>query len=329
MVSKSNLVHIWSAYLDSAKRSYQQGNIDEAERELKANLAQLETIVHDRQLVMSEVIFELANIYREKENFAAAEHYYQWAFELRVDEDGVVLVSPIIEKLSLTLAMQGKYQEARRIERMICNISPENLSRDRGRCLIRSGILCRLTGELSEAAAYFNRYLKWAETHMPPADQAVLAVREMFARCLYQLKDYEAAERQYRQIVEIKEQSGMADDEQLHRALHALGLVLCALGRHGEGQPFCRRAMQMGKRCGDAQTLNDLADVFCRHDKFFEARPLCEIAADTAFRGDDNNNFTSLADSVDEHARLLAAAGMNEEAELLWRYCRKPRAVAV
>ncbi len=329
--NKSNLLHIWHAYLDSARRAYQQGNIDEAERELKSNLAQLESIVHDRQLVMSEVIFELANIYREKDNFAAAEHYYQWAFELRVDEDKVPAVSPILEQLSLTFAMQGKYEEALRTEQMFCNISPDNMSGDREHSLLRSAILCRLMGKLSEAAAYFGRYLEWANTHLPPADPALLTVREMCARCLYQLRDYERSEQQYRQIIEIKEQSGTADDEQLRRALNAQGLALCAMELHGEGQAACQRATKLGKTCGDAQTLNDLADVFCEQEKFFEARPLCELAVATSFAGagDGDGNLASPPNSVDEHARLLAAVGMNEEAEVLWRYRRKPSPVAV
>jgi tetratricopeptide (TPR) repeat protein len=328
MVHDSKLVDIWSAYLDSAKKAYQRGDIDEAERELRQNLAQLEAIVHNRQIVMSEVLLQLANIYREKENFEAAEHYYQLAFELRVDEAQDMPTAPVLEGLSLNYALQGKYSDARRIEQMLYKMHTAGGALDNGRCLLRLGIICWLDDDIADAAQFLSRYLVFADTRKPSADYNVMAVREMFARCLYKLKDYAKAEEQYRQIIQVKEQSGKPDDEQCRRAMHALGLTLCAMGRNREGQPICQRALAIGQTTGDEGILHDLADVFCSHNRFFEARPLCEIASDAQPNG-ESNDLSSKSAPLAEHARMLAAVGLTEEAELLMRRARRSRPIAV
>lgn len=185
MGSNSQMVHRWNEHVTAVPRHCFQGDREVAERGLCLNLEQVERRLQARQLVMSEVVFELANIYREQGNLSAAEHYYNCAFELQINEDGIPKSSPILEQLSLTYGMQGKYQDARRVEQMNCKL---HSSGHDGRCLLRSGILCWLGDDIGEAAEYFRQYLKLAEK-LRPKKHTVLTAYEMLARCLLKLKN--------------------------------------------------------------------------------------------------------------------------------------------
>lgn len=315
MATDRNLNHIWSAYVASGKKAYERGELDEAEQELVENLDQLEHIVHDRQVVMSEVLFQLANVCRDKEKFGSAERHYERALRLRKDEAGELATLPILEQLSLCFNLQCEYEKAYQTEKCIFKVEAIQGVEDArdGHCLLRLGILCLLRNEIDEAADNFKRYVRSMEKTQPATNETLLAARELLAQCLYQSGEFLESEKHYRQLLQAKQSGVGADDEQTRRTLNGLGLSLCAQGRHSDGQPLCQRALQIAEQTGGQCGLNELADVFCSHGEFDQARPLCEAAHDA----ECSSYKQSPAQALERHATMLEVLGMEAPAERL------------
>jgi tetratricopeptide (TPR) repeat protein len=315
MATDRNLSHIWSAYVASGKKAYERGELDEAEQELVENLEQLEHIVHDRQVVISEVLFQLANVCRDKEKFGSAERHYERALRVRKEESGELGTLPILEQLSLCFNVQCEYEKAYQTEKCIFKLEALHGVQDArdGHCLLRIGILCLLRNQTDEAADNFRRYVRSMEKTQPATDATLLTARELLAQCLYQAGDSAESEKQYRQLLQAKQSGPGSDDDQTRRVLNGLGLALCAQGKHTDGQPLCQRALQIGEKTGGDCGLNELADVFCEQGQFAEARPLCEAAHDAAC----GSYKQSPVQALERHATMLESVGMTAHAEKL------------
>jgi tetratricopeptide (TPR) repeat protein len=238
MTCDTNLSHIWRAYVASGKEAYEAGNLDEAEHELKENLQQLEHIVHNREIVMSELLLQLANIARDRGNFDTAESDYERATALREKQAGELSILPILEGWSLCLSLQGKYAAAAVIERRIFKIEALNRVKDatQGNCLARLAILSRLMHDTELMREYLERYLHCATRNFVPTDHRITSARQQLAQAYFEFGQYEQSEKQYEILLDVVEQSGKGPDELTRHMVHDLEAAHKAREMHLEQQ---------------------------------------------------------------------------------------------
>ncbi len=316
---------IWSAYIAAGKQAYELGKYAEAEAVLTDNLHELEELLANREIVLSDLLLTLANINRDQDKFEPAEDLFSRAIGLREKHAGPSNpgLIPALKEWSLSLSLEGRFSEAFGVERKIlaiCERSQFKHQRDLTNCLARLAALSFASLDFERAELYYKRLLKDRERQLGKEHPDLIPIMSELAVLSYRLDRFDEAEKLFQRALTLKEKKGQAKDRETADLLNGLGLALCAQGKNHEAQPFCRlaaelRDSQLPETPPDmACELNELADVYCQQERFNEARSLCDEAL--AIRQmEQNNEGGELASALSMYAKLLRQLSFTEKAE--------------
>lgn len=215
-----------------------QGNLDRASEDLSEALR-----LRAYDVDIASDLPKIADLYRDRENFAKAESLYSQSLainERAFGRDDFRLLSSL-NGLGLTYKSQGKFQEA---------------------------------------DSSLRRALEIGELALGPDHPTVGMTLNNLGLLRYSEGKYEDAKMFYQRALAIFERASVPDDRGLATVLSNIGSLLSRELRYEEAEPYFQRALESNEKAlgpnhpSIATNLNDLADLYKNLGKFSEAGPL-------------------------------------------------------
>lgn len=151
------------------------------------------------------------------------------------------------------------------------------------------------------------------------------------ARLLEERAEFEAAERYFREALDIRRELYGNEHTEVATILDNLGTLLYYMGRHREAEPQLREALAIRRRLLVAEhseiasSLNNLAMVFSATGRLAEAEKLYSesLAMDRKLRGGDHPNIASTMSNLGivraNRGRFAEAEELQREALAMWK----------
>jgi tetratricopeptide (TPR) repeat protein len=143
----------------------------------------------------------------------------------------------------------------------------------------RAGVRATEEGRFPEAEQLFRDALRLSEQSPEDAVRRATSLNNL-AFTLHALGHYDAAERNYREALTIREAALGKDHADVGQSCNNLAELYRVLGRYAEAEPLHQRARairarQFGPEHPEvAQTLNNLGVLYASQGRYEEAEPL-------------------------------------------------------
>ncbi len=229
--------------------------LDEAEAMFTQALATRSELLGDSHPSVAESMGRLADIYRTRMNYTAAERLLLDAMEIaeRSDPEDLVVTATLWSTLGELYRDQSRFDDAVDAFERALEIRELELSGQDERALAKSlydlGLINQERGQHADAAVYFGQaadlYRQVLGNSQRTADTlAYLATSEE------ELGDLDAAESHLREAFDVRAAIASPDDSEAIRALEDLARALTRWGRYSEGIIAAQRAVALREGSG-------------------------------------------------------------------------------
>lgn len=252
-----------------------------AQRRLEDELQETDEVILQRQELRSRLLHDLANGYRDKDQFEEADKLYKKALATREElgvKDGRAMRA--LRDYATSLILQGRLSEAFESEKQALAIAKsyaEIHSFEVNRSYSRLAAIAFADSDYVRAERYYRLCLAARERTLDANDPHLRPLLVDVGSICYHRKKFSEAEQYFRRALALPGEE--ADAEQI-ALRNNIGLSMCAQGKQSGARKLCQRSaeLRMSLDSTDDSTFNDLSDVYCERDQFAEARPLCETA---------------------------------------------------
>src|SRR5262245_21803932 len=275
--------------LQEARRSfekhlelYRAGKFDEAiplvERALEIRKKLLGPGHHD----VAAAIIGLANLYRDKSEYAKAEPLYRQGLD--ISEKALGPDHPDLARAINNLATfywhKGDYASAESLLQRALGVWERSLGLDHPSAALTFNNLAITyfrKGQYEKAGQFFQRALDIWEKALGPEHTNVLRTLNNLAALYHERGEYAKAEPLYRRVVDIREKTLRPDHPEIAGTLNNLATLYREMGDYAKAESLHQRALTIMERAlgpehsNVAGPLNDLAYLYARKGDYAKA----------------------------------------------------------
>jgi serine/threonine-protein kinase len=284
--------------------------------------------LQDQPELQARLLDQIGDIYRKLDRFDRAEPLLREALGIRRRHFGDMHteVTASLYSLGTLLYNQGKYAQAETLQREALSTNRKLLGNqhyDVGVNANELGLTLMALGKLAEAESLFRE----AEAilrrlpRLPPEKQQDLAgVLNNLGLISEAKKDYPAAEREFREVLEMARQILPAGNPTLAFPLKNLAVALCRQDKHREAEPLLHEALPLLQNMFPdghwvlASVQSVLGECLLRRQEYQEAERLLLNAHDY-FQKHPEHEEKLMREAQEGLVRLYKAWGKPQKAE--------------
>ncbi len=234
-------------------------NYDSAIKRCQEALALSNKVYGDSRAEVADVLHVLATVYRGKDDFAHAMQNYKEALEVQQKSLGSVhpLIASNLRGIGLTLISQRQPAEAQQyLARALAVIQqalgPDNIRTSDYYLLVGKNLLA--LNRPADAQPYLQHCFAIREKAEESENQRAEA-RYFLGQALARLGQLDQALELNQKGLEIAERAPKRNETRIAYNLHAIGVILIALGRNTEAIPYLERALSVRRNQREEELL--------------------------------------------------------------------------